>query len=220
MLWLVYFTVVSIHLFSILNEQTLWVMISKALLMPCLLLIIYFHSKFSSKADKVLFLAILFGWFGDILLMYDSLISFALGFFSFFIGHMAYIYLFSKDVSRRRQTHYIMERPYLILPFIAIIIFSITSLWGTTHPYPGLPIYLYAFTIALMSVFALNRKHAASQSSWIIVVIGTLLFIISDYLLSYKLFTANFPYDSVIVMITYTCAQGLIVYGFLRNKAI
>lgn len=218
MFWIVYIALVSLQLYFIFNEQELWLMITKALLMPTLLLIIYTHSKLASKPYKVLFLAIFLGWLGDLFLMFEGITNFTLGFSSFFLGHIAYIYLFSKDVSNKRQTHYITERPYWILPYIAIIVFSIINLWGTTAPFPGLPVYLYTFTIALMSLFTVNRKYAADRLSWGLIIVGSLLFIVSDYALSIRLFSSGFQYDKLFVIATYTAAQGLIVYGYLNNK--
>ncbi len=220
MLWLIYFGILIFHLFAITSSETSWMMSSKPLLMPVLMAAIFFRTRFSSKLSKLLAAGVFFGWLGDIFLMFNGTGYFAAGLSAFLIGHIFYITLFSSEVSLSRHTHFVMEKPFLIVPFVAFWIYLITLFSGKTAPSPAFPIYLYGFVICLMSVFAFNRKYAVSLISWLAVITGSLLFIFSDLIIAYNKFIDIIPNDRLIVMSTYATAQFLIVWGSLKNQTI
>lgn len=220
MIWLFYLIAGVFHIYSIYSGHTEWISWSKPLLMPVLLLIIWLQTRLQTRLSKVLFVGVFLGWLGDVLLMTHSVGFFAGGLTAFLLGHLAYIYIFSKEVSDKRQTHFIMEKPYWILPFVGFWIYAITLLSGKIINLPAFPVYMYAFVILLMSVMAINRWYAVPQKSWYIVLGGSLLFILSDFSLSIKLFVGNYPNSSLLIMTTYILAQGAIVYGCLENKTI
>lgn len=217
MLWFVYIALVGFHIFSILQGNSTWIMISKPLLMPTLIGIVFLQTQLKSTLSKILSVGLLLGWLGDIFLMFNSTLLFGLGLLSFLLGHIVYMVLFSKEVSTRKQTHLLMESPHWILPFLVFWIFTITLFSGKTAPFPAFPIYLYAFVISLMSIYAINRWHAVDRSSWLLVLLGSLLFIFSDLSIGVAKFISNFSYDRTLIMSSYTAAQALIVAGVLKS---
>lgn len=217
MIWLLYILLSIVHLSMIYLGKTEWLVISKPLLMPALIAVIIVQTKLKNSLIKWLLAGVFFGWLGDFFLMQQGQLFFGLGLFSFLIGHLIYIYVFANEVTSKRKTHYLLEKPYWILPYIAFWILSINLLSKYIEEFPVFPIYLYAFIIFLMSIFAINRWYVASKFSWIMVFLGSLLFIISDLALSVKVFIAPFDNSSLLIMCTYLAAQGLIVFGCLKN---
>ncbi|MCO5247911.1 MAG: lysoplasmalogenase [Chitinophagales bacterium] len=192
----------------------------KVLFMPILMFVIWQKNNLKTKPSKYLFAGVFLGWWGDIFLISnDNMILFLLGLIAFLIGHLFYIYLFSKEVSSMKRPHLIMNKPYLILPYLLFFIYSV-NLFSVVTQVPKLPIYLYAFVIILMSIMALNRWYAVKVNSWISVFLGSLFFILSDFLIAIHYFIHPFKNSSMAIMSTYLIAQLLIVYGVLKNDNI
>lgn len=220
MIWVLYILVSFAHLFFISQGNTEYVSWTKPLLMPMLLLIIWIETRLKTRLSTLLFAGVFLGWLGDVFLMGKGVPYFAAGLLAFLAGHLIYLYIFSKEVSLKRRTHYIMEKPFWILPFIGFWIYAIVLIAGQESMLPKPPVYVYALVILLMSIMAINRWYAVSKASWLIVLIGSLLFVISDFALALKIFLGNYEYSSLLIMSTYAAAQGLIVYGCLKNELI
>ena len=217
MIWLLYIILSGIHLSFIFLGKNDWLLFTKPLLMPVLMLIIITQTKLKNNRMRWLLAGVFLGGLGDVFLMGQGQMYFALGLVAFLIGHLIYIYVFAQEVIREKKTHYLLEKPYLILPYIALWIFSVNLLSKHIQGFPGFPIYLYAFAIFLMSIMAINRWYTASRLSWWTVLLGSLLFIVSDLSLSVKVFIAPFENSSLLIMSTYIVAQGLIVFGCVIN---
>lgn len=220
MIWALYILVCFVHLFFISQGNTEYVSWTKPLLMPVLLLIIWIETRLKTRLSTLLFTGVFSGWLGDVFLMGNGVSYFATGLAAFLAGHVMYLYIFSKEVSLKRQTHYIMEKPFWILPFTAFWIYAVLLISGQESTLPKFPVYAYALVILLMSIMAINRWYAVDKTSWMIVFIGSLLFVISDFALALKIFLGNYVYSSLLIMSTYVTAQGLIVYGCLKNELI
>lgn len=183
--------------------------------------IIWKNTGVKSKLARYLFWGVFLGWLGDIFLQdKDSLLFFSLGLIAFLLGHLFYIALFNSEVKSLRKTNFIMEQPFWILPFMGFWIYLLILFSPVEIDLPKAPIYLYALVINIMAIMALNRKYSATRASWILVIIGSLLFVLSDFVLAINLFFGQFPYNRLIVMSTYTAAQGLIVFGVLKNHSM
>ncbi len=220
MVWLLYVLVSAVHLFFIYNGQADYVSWTKPLLMSVLMLIIWSQTKLRTSLSRWLFVGVWMGWLGDVFLMGSGVMYFAVGLAAFLTGHLIYLFIFSKEVSLKKQTHYIMEKPYWILPFIGFWIYAIVLIAGQESMLPKPPVYVYALVILLMSIMSINRWYAVSRASWTIVLLGSLLFIVSDFSLALKIFVGNYAFSSLLIMSTYSTAQGLIVYGCLQNELI
>lgn len=222
MIWLVLYCIVSIfHLIATGIDNITYIMISKVFLMP--LLIIYAFSQIKIKGRYIfLILGLFFSWLGDIFLMFpreqysDStkMLLFIAGLSAFLIAHIQYIILFLKDLKNKIDLSLITSKPYTSIPFI---IFGIGLLWFL---YPHLavmkiPVTLYAITIIAMLMLAFNRKGFVSSTSYILVFIGAILFVLSDSTIAITLFYKHFALDRLVIMSTYIVAQLLITYGVI-----
>src|SRR3990167_10203541 len=80
-------------------EDIAWYL--KPFLIPLLILAVIFSENFSSK--KILTIALLFSWIGDVILMFADRgeLYFIFGLVAFLISHIVYIILFSKQQKTR-----------------------------------------------------------------------------------------------------------------------
>jgi len=213
MAWLLFLIIGIMHLVCLYAEIYTGLIITKCLLVPAAMLGLYLQTGLKQVVPRIIFAGLLLGWAGDIFLLGKGIVFFALGLVSFLLGHIFYIRAFSREVSMARSTHLLMEKPYIILPFIAMLVHVICKFSSHITDIPAFPVYLYAFVILLMALMAINRWYAVNFTSWLVVFTGSFLFIISDYALSVKFFTEDYPYSSLLIMATYIPAQGLIAYG-------
>lgn len=201
-------------------EDELPAMVSKSLLMP-LLFLYYWTNRPEKKArfHILVFLALLFSFSGDVWLMFEGGATFLLGLGSFLVTHLLYIVIFSPGTAIGKQKTYLREKPQFILPFLLFAFVLLKTI------YPGLgsmkiPVIVYASIICLMSLVALNRKGRVAQRSFVLVLIGAVLFMISDSLIALEKFAtgidsfASLPFW---VMLTYALAQFLIVWGLIEE---
>jgi len=72
----------------------------------------------------------------------------------------------------------------------------------------------------LMLLSALNRYGKVNGLSYILVVIGAMLFVISDSLIAVNKFHMKINFAGVMIMITYVTAQYLIVLGCIRQNIL
>lgn len=220
MLWILYAAVSIFHVLSIYLGKQDWLIYSKPLLMPILMLQIFLTTSIKTPLSKLLITGVFFGWIGDLCLMGTTQWWFLGGLISFLIGHLMYIYLYSREVSDERKTHFIMEKPYWILPFTAFWIYAVWLIGSQENEEPKFPVYIYALVIVIMSIMAINRKYVQPSKYYALVIVGSVLFIGSDFMIAVRKFVGDFEFSRVYIMSTYTLAQGLIVYGCLKNNSI
>jgi uncharacterized membrane protein YhhN len=152
-------------------------------------------------------LALVFGCFGDILLIkISNLTRFRLGLASFLIGHIFYIITMSAFL-----------RPFnivvLIISVIAAVCYGIFS-FRIIQPSKDMkiPVIAYDAIILIMVVCALQLFLSQRSLFGVLVFAGSICFLASDTMLALLTFRKKPVY--VYVMITYIAAQFLITLGF------
>ncbi len=228
-LTIAYFILLCIEIISesifINSNNAILLFVTKPLLMPILMLWAFLFSKENSVTpSKILLLALLFSLFGDIFLMLmpftQSLFIFGLG--SFLIAHAFYIILFNK------LPHCINTRTSNknVLMLLACLIFG-TLLIGFLYVQKSpaflsmqIPVIVYACVILtmLLSAFSYYQK---SQKSGIWILMGALLFVLSDTTIALSKFSPIFADNTIlartIIMSFYGIAQFMIVKGSLLS---
>jgi uncharacterized membrane protein YhhN len=81
-----------------------------------------------------------------------------------------------------------------------------------------LPVIIYTIVILTMLEAAINRYGKVNRLSFILVLAGAILFVISDSLIALNKFGFPFMFSGVAVMTTYIAAQYLIVAGILKQS--
>lgn len=194
--------VLVIDLFLIFNNNIELRFFTKPILLP--VLILWYIS--SSKSEKIqlnaFFLAgLILSFFGDLFLLFKW--GFLPGLGSFLLAHLCYIISFKKKSQKR-----IKEFWSIILSLYASILLVFL------FPYlkeMKIPVTIYAIVIATMMYNAIKTHNRN-------LIIGALLFLISDTLLSINLFLQPLLILNLLVMITYISAQWFLVKGMISDK--
>lgn len=164
-------------------------------------------------------LAFFFSWLGDIFLMFsgkNELFFFA-GVGGFFCAQLTYIYIFSR-YREKGAKGYLQKNPLLVLVFLAylggILILLFPGLEGMMKPI----IIVYALSLIGMSMMALNRMGRVGRRSYLLVFVGSILFLLSDSMIALNKFYAEFWLAGFWIMITYIAAQYLIMRGLILEE--
>lgn len=188
--------------------------VTKSLLMP--VLGIYFFSQTQSVRSPLkgwILIAFFFSWVGDVLLMFDAKnsIFFLLGLSAFFVTQVFYIIFFHNI----RMREYIRGNALLLL--IAIVYYSV--LVSILSPFLGqlkLPVRIYGVVLSFMLMLAMHTVFSKNKKAGIWMMIGAILFVVSDSLLAFNKFYATFTYAGVLTMLTYGLAQLFIAKGAVK----
>ncbi|AIN93715.1 lysoplasmalogenase [Treponema putidum] len=210
------FLVISIiHLIKCFQQRQKWADMTKFMLMPALLLFFLAFSFVSIKTFSILnvliIIALVFSFLGDAILLFDrEKQNFALGILFFAITQISYIVFAILGA----KVEYIPIIPGIVaaLIFLAAIVYIIMR---TKKQLKGLkPIVVaYGLIISLMSWIFIVFAFANPSIGLILAAIGSVLFIISDTMVSAKYFFGGKAGMRFLIMITYIFAQVLIVFG-------
>lgn len=157
--------------------------------------------------------ALVFSLAGDILLMFVNLSAhfFTAGLAAFLLAHILYTYVFLKS---RNTT----KKPGL---FVSVLLVYGISLFLLLQAYLGkmlLAVLLYMLVILIMATAAYLRYKTVSKISYYLVLIGAILFLISDSLLAINKFYTPLAYSNISIMFSYAFAQLFIVLGLLKQQ--
>lgn len=200
---LLFLILLILEIYASISYNRPLVLITKPLLVPILMLIA-FQEKIH---DKLFYLALFFSFLGDVFLMFSGINYFILGLGSFLLAHVFYIILFIPEIR------------FSFLPIVGFILVTASYL-VFLYPHIGIdfriPVVLYCTVITLMGIMAALRRTSSSKS-YRYILIGAILFIISDSLIAYNKFYTDIPHDALYIMTTYGAAQYLILEGWLKR---
>lgn len=171
-------------------------------LIPMWLIICYSIQRFPSKRSRTHWLIIcglFFCMLGDGLLHW-----FVIGLSAFLIGHLFYMVAFF------RNWYFSLIRFATIIPIGVFAFFVgkelIVALIRNENNTFIIPVIFYVIVISFMTWSAIMTGN-----KW--VSIGSILFVISDSILSWNMFVSPIPYSSIFIMSTYYSAQFLIAHS-------
>ncbi|MCY0931461.1 lysoplasmalogenase [Streptomyces sp. H27-H1] len=171
-------------------------LVAKPLLMP--LLVGYVITR---RAPRLLIAALLFGWGGDLALLFDADPAFLIGMGSFAAGHVCYLLLFG-----RRRTG-----PLLGAAYAAALLSTVTLLWGDLPAELRIPVAGYSLLLTAMAY----RSSALGRRAGL----GGALFLLSDTLIATGVAEwPQLPRADFWVMATYVAAQYLLATGALAAQ--
>jgi uncharacterized membrane protein YhhN len=219
-LWLYLFLLISIlDILFTANGQSELRYYSKPFILILLWLFFFFSSKElkGSLFRKTISAALIFSWLGDVLLMFPNLFLYGLG--AFLMAHICYIIGFKVAQNNPfaiGQVNFI-RLFFLNLPIYFFAAFTYYLIRGGLGEMQ-IPVVIYLIVIVMMATTARERYQKTNLSSFWQVMIGAVLFLISDAVLAINMFFKSFPESGVIVMGTYITAQLLIVRGVLAHS--
>ena len=200
-----------VELMAILFDVQSVRIISKPLLMILLILGVGLQKIQPATLKYLLQVSLFFSWLGDLFLLFDKgdSLYFIGGLLSFLIAHLFYIILFVKLKTVLNPDSKLNKRAIGFLLIYVGILFTLLI--------PGLgalkiPVIVYALVLA--SMFIASLYASSISSTWqSLIIIGALLFVVSDSILALNKFLNPFPTASFLVMLTYGLAQLFIVMG-------
>lgn len=193
-------------LFFVYQNQNAPRFFTKTLLVPLLILIFLLETKSLSHSktqplNHLFLTGLMFSFFGDFFLLFKW--GFLPGLGSFLLAHFFYIFCFTKLTVKK---HLPMLAAGLLV-YVTVLIFCL-------FPYlkeMKIPVIIYGVVIAAMLYFAVRTTNKN-------LILGAVLFVISDTVLAINLFVKETGVLSMIVMITYISAQWFLVKGLLSNS--
>ncbi len=192
--------------------------ILKMLLMPWLLIIFAINLSHQKDSFRLIMAAgLIFSLAGDIFLEFpDQDIMFIPGLVSFLMAHIMYLTVFfnTKGINIILKDHFYLLIPVVLYGFL--LMFYLREGLGNML----IPVFVYAVVILTMLAAALNRMLKVNRSSYIMVLAGAILFVISDSLIAINKFAHPFSSSELVIMITYVMAQFLIITGYVKQFRI
>lgn len=202
-------------IYSFIFTSIYMVIFFKACASICFVLIAFFSYKRHPKDSiffKSIFCGLIFCLFGDILITMSYIpVFFLLGIICFFICHLLFINGFCRKVPFNHKD--ILLFFIIYIPFTLFI--SINKYFSFNGYYFLVLIYSMVLTLMLSKSFSLITLEIHNKSAIYSLIISTLMFSLSDFILLFILFS---PYSSSILMLlnlfTYYIGQGILTLNF------
>jgi len=208
--FLLIFLLVSItDIIAIINDNSLWQTISKPLIIPALAA---FYIAGSKSRNKLYILALIFSFLGDVLLL-DKSNLFLFGIAAFLITQLLYIAIFSKGLANSS----LGKKIGALFPFSLFFILLIRILKPGLNDFL-IPVIIYGLAISLFGSVSLLRYLVKKNGTSMVLLIGAILFILSDSMIALNKFHEPRAYYSVSIMLTYILAQYLISAYMLKSE--
>lgn len=156
----------------------------------------------------IILLALIFSVVGDGFLARNNDRMFLFGLGSFLLGHVFYVVamLILADFSQLAGWQYAVAGALVVAAGAMI-----GMLWSGAGSMRW-PVVAYATTIALMGISAVFSN---AYGGWVIV--GAVLFMISDSVIGIERFRQPFPGSRLTVWVTYMAAQYLLLFGLFNH---
>jgi uncharacterized membrane protein YhhN len=141
---------------------------------------------------------------GDIFLMLPSA-RFLSGLSSFLITHIAYMIALISDQGFQLNFLYL----------IPVIVYGVILL-RILLPHTGsntIPVIIYSIILMLLLWQAISRVEVSPTHSATVAMIGVILFVLSDSILSFNRFVKSFGSAQLIILGTYYAAQLFIAFS-------
>ncbi len=213
--WTLLFAIILIgDLIGIQLQNELLQIIFKPLIIP--VVIGYFDSQvkvITNGIAKWVLFALLFSLLGDAILMFQekNSIFFLLGLSAFLIAHIFYIIFFHKV----RVKENVKSNPWLLV----VVVIYYAALISLLSPYltdMKIPVLVYGVVISFMFMLAMHMLFIKNKPAGQWMMVGALLFVISDSILAVNKFYQPFEAAGVLIMLTYGLAQFFIIQGAIK----
>ncbi len=202
------------HFASLIYGSHLGIYITKPLTMLLIitLCLLAFRGAHDSRFTKLFLFGLLFSLAGDVFLMLPGL--FLPGLFAFLLAHIFYVVALWGD-NRLRKGDYVYGS-ILLVALVAVFLYLLpyldTMLVG--------PVLLYMIIISLMVWRAVGTtfRDFLQPHQQRLVIIGALLFYISDLVLAINRFAHSLPMAGLMIMVPYFIAQYCLASSVFRVK--
>lgn len=184
--------------------------ISKAFLMPLLAAVFLLHAR---APEPWVVAALAFGWLGDLFLLNPNRdLLRTLGIASFLLGHVCYLAAMIRHYSISPALWARIAVPVFFVLAAALIYTWMLAVLPKEMRLVGAVYYL---ALAVINIGA-GLTTASGNPGGLPLMLGAVLFLVSDTILCRQFFTVGHPAPKhdVAVMTTYLVAQSLIITAF------
>ena len=182
-----------------------WISIAvKSLIIPLLIwLYLRFVRGHWNRFHSMIIIALIFSWIGDITLQLTQFKEsfFLIGVGCFLIAQLIYMVTFFTTPG---ENSVFFRKIYLVVP---VVLYGMGILWLL---YDGL-------VIMTMLLAAINREKKVNKQSFLLVLAGAIIFVVSDSILAINKFAQPFELGRIASMTSYITAQYLIALGCARQ---
>lgn len=191
-------------------------LITKPLLMPVLILLLWLEVKSKSVFIKLILGALIFSWTGDITLMFRDYFIYGLVFFL-----VAHVFYFISIIKIKGAKGLLQFQPLFALP-IAVYLILLLSLLNNFLDKLKLPVFIYGIVICSVWILTMNLFWKTERKTASLFFFGSFQFVLSDSLLAINHFVYPHYLLPALVMATYCSAQYLLVRAAIsyRKKII
>ncbi len=196
---------------------TVWTSIAvKSMIIP---LLIWLYMRFTrghwNRFHSLIIIALVFSWLGDVTLQLTQFREsyFMIGVGCFLIAQLLYALAFFTTPGKNIL---VFRKVYLIIP---VILYGLGILWLLNDSLGDmrLPVTIYTVVIMTMLLAAINRKKKVNSQSFLLVLAGAIIFVVSDSILAINKFAQAFELGRIASMTSYITAQYLIAIGCTRQ---
>ena len=182
-------------------------MIFKPLTMLLIISLLLFNWNGQEQYSFWILFGLSFSLAGDIFLMLSRK-YFKYGLFAFLIAHIFYIYAFTMNV---------YQYNYLILS--SILIYAVLMFLYLKNDLGSniLPVVFYIIMISFMLWTAVSRYLFQSDLQNLFVMVGGIIFVISDSVLAVNKFKKHLKFSEETILFSYYTAQVLFVFSAITH---
>lgn len=170
-----------------------------------LLSLIALYSFSTSNKNRGYILALIFSFLGDVFLIFNDELYFIAGLISFLVAHI----LFIKIIVSRIESYTPQKIIKAGIPFIilfSLLIFILLDSLGELL----IPVIIYGLTISTFGTVSLIDYLNMKSNKSLLMLIGAVIFTVSDSILAINKFYLELLIFQVLVMVTYVLAQYFI----------
>jgi len=162
--------------------------------------------------------ALVFSWCGDVLLQLTRFneFFFLAGLGSFLLAQVMYLIAFFSTPGKNIITGSGSWILLIVAAYGAVLIYYLWDGLGDMK----IPVLIYAMVILTMLSAAIDRKGKVNRISFLLVLYGAILFVMSDSMIAINKFRYPFDLANIAIMLTYITAQYLIITGCLKQYNI
>jgi uncharacterized membrane protein YhhN len=209
---LVFFILLLIHCVFVYLDHVTARQISKALLLPSLIL--YVAAAAGRAVHWLAYAGLVFSFLGDVLLLGKGDGYFLAGMLAFVGTHLCNSFYFL-----RQTDHSNTRLREAFFAAILLMVLSITVFGRLNESLGGfrIPVFIYMLVISIMAILAANLAGCLPlrKIAWNCFIPGAGLFVISDTTLALNKFLYHQPQLDIVVIFTYGVAEYFLVKGFV-----
>jgi len=216
---MLYYGLVAVFMCSVLFDQILVHYVLKPLFMVTLM--IFQRQQLKGNFgffSKTIQFGLFFSWIGDIALMIDERypILFVVGLGAFLIAHVGYALGFIRSITDSGKALKVGQSILMALPFALFTGFFVFYIKDGIPADLFFPVLAYTVVISFMGMTSALRQGHVDQSSFNWILVGAILFILSDCVIAVNKFYYDFDYDAVLNMTLYLTGQFMITVGSVK----